>query len=317
MRKSILKTYLNKRTDVYHLVDQSYLSKFEEKQGAFMLMKYYEFYCSYCKEHNVKIQPIDRFLLNASKKKIKIIQVCCPYCGRIEMLIVQKKMSEIKKMQYCTKCGKKSTAEYVFLQLSSLIRMKEVHNAGFKALSKNHDKETMEIFEYDIMQTEIVELTCILEKILRDFYMDIAHIVYKTNQAEYIERLIEKSTNNDFMHFDKANNHYKKGLNINLHDKVSTECKKKLIDLVNLRNIIIHNNGFIDERFKKTETFRRISHMINGDLIFIKDGDVTKYLGSVLELLIAIEEEFDRSFKEQMNMLIANYYFNLGNNNLK
>lgn len=55
----------------------------------------------------------------------------------------------------------------------------------------------------------------------------------------------------------------------------------------------------------------------NGDLIFIKDGDVTKYLGSVLELLIAIEEEFDRSFKEQMNMLIANYYFNLGNNNLK
>ena len=140
--------------------------------------------------------------------------------------------------------------------------------------------------------------------------MDIAHIVYKTNKVEYIERLIEKSTNNDFMHFDKANNHYKKGLNINLQDKVSAECKKNLIDLVNLRNIIIHNNGFIDEKFKKTETFSRISHMINGNLVFIKDSDVDKYLGSTLELLLAIEEEFDRSFKEQMNMLIANYYFN-------
>lgn len=106
MRKSILKTYLNKRTDVYHLVNQSFLSKFEKKQGAFMLMRYYEFYCSYCKEHKIKIQPIDKFLLNASKKKIKIIQVCCPYCGRIEMLIEQKKMSEIKEMQYCGKCGK-------------------------------------------------------------------------------------------------------------------------------------------------------------------------------------------------------------------
>lgn len=190
MRKNILKTYLNKRTDVYHLVNQSYLSKFEEKQGAFMLMKYYEFYCSYCKEHKVKIEPIDRFLLNASKK-IKIIQVCCPYYGRIEMLIEQKNVGN-KKMQYCTKCGKKSTAEYIFLQISSLIRMQEVDNAGFQALSKNHDKETMEMFEYDIMQTEIVELTCVLEKILRDFYMDIAHIVYKTNQVEYIERLIEK-----------------------------------------------------------------------------------------------------------------------------
>lgn len=38
--------------------------------------------------------------------------------------------------------------------------------------------------------------------------------------------------------------------------------------------------------------------MINGNLIFIKDGDVAKYLGSVLELLIAIEGEFDRSFEE-------------------
>lgn len=311
MKKSILKSYLNKRTDVYHLVDEPYLSKFEEKQGAFMLMRYYEFYCSYCKEHNEKIQPIDRFLLNANKKKIKIIQVCCPYCGRIEMLIEQKKMSEIKKRQYCTGCGKKSTAEYVFFQISSLIRMKEVHNAGFQVLSKNYDQKVMEIFKYDIMQTEIVELTCILEKILRDFYMDIAHIVYKTNQIEYIERLIEKSTNNDFMHFDKANNHYKKGLNINLQNKISIECKKNLIDLVNLRNIIIHNNGFIDERFMKTETFKRISYMINGDMIFIKDSDVEKYLGSVLELLMVIEEEFDRNFKEQMNTLIANYYFNM------
>lgn len=310
MRKSTLKTYLNKKTDVYHLVDQSFVSKFEEKQGAFMLMIYYEFYSSYCKEHNVEVQPIDKFLLNASKKKVKIIQVCCPYCGRIEILIEQKKMSEIKQMQYCTKCGKKSTAEYIFLHLSSLIRMQVVHNAGFETLSKDHDKKTMEIFEYDIMQTEIVELTCILEKILRDFYMDISHIVYKTNQVEYIERLIEKNTNNDFMHFDKANNHYKKGLNINLQDKVSTECKKNLIDLVNIRNIIIHNNGFIDERFKKTETFNRVSHMIKGDLIFIKDVDVDKYVGSVSEILIAIEEEFDRCFKEQMNMLIANYYFN-------
>lgn len=310
MRKSTLKTYLNKKTDVYHLVDQSFVSKFEEKQGAFMLMIYYEFYCSYCKKHNVEFQPIDKFLLNASKKKVKIIQVCCPYCGRIEILIEQKKMSEINQMQYCTKCGKKSTAEYIFLHLSSLIRMQVVHNAGFETLSKDHDKKTMEIFEYDIMQTEIVELTCILEKILRDFYMDISHIVYRTNQVEYIERLIEKNTNNDFMHFDKANNHYKKGLNINLQDKVSTECKKNLIDLVNIRNIIIHNNGFIDERFKKTETFSRVSHMIKGDLIFIKDVDVDKYVGSVSEILIAIEEEFDRCFKKQMNMLIANYYFN-------
>lgn len=106
MRKSTLKTYLNKRTDVYHLVDQFYLSKFEEKQGNFMIMRYYEFYCSYCKEHNVKIQSIDRFLLNASRKKIKIIQVCCPYCGRIEILVEQKKCRKLKKCNTVLIVGK-------------------------------------------------------------------------------------------------------------------------------------------------------------------------------------------------------------------
>ena len=48
---------------------------------------------------------------------------------------------------------------------------------------------------------------------------------------------------------------------------------------------------------------------------------ILEYIGvfafAVSGALVAIEEEFDRSFKEQMNMLIANYYFNLGNNNLK
>ncbi|MGN0142904.1 MAG: hypothetical protein ACI4AD_11805 [Roseburia sp.] len=311
MAKNIINKYLEKTTDIYHLVDETFLTGFGREQGSFMLMKYYEFYCSYCNKHNQKILSIDKFLLNARKRKNKIIQVCCPYCGKISMEMRIEPYSKLKKeLQYCVECGKKSTAVNIFLQLSSLLRMQEVHNAGYSALVNKYSEEDMKIISYDIMQMELVELASILEKTLRDFYMDIAHIKYRSYGLEYIDVLIEKSTSNDFMNFDKANNHYKKGLNINLKDYVSCECKNNLVDLVNLRNTIIHNNGMIDSRFKKSETFLRVSDMVEGNLIFVKKDNINRYLGSVLELINAVEGEFDYIFNSQMNTLIANYYFN-------
>ena len=37
MSKSIVGKYLEKSTDIYHLVDENFLRGFGEKQGAFML----------------------------------------------------------------------------------------------------------------------------------------------------------------------------------------------------------------------------------------------------------------------------------------
>lgn len=54
MSKSIVGKYLEKSTDIYHLVDENFLRGFGEKQGAFMLMKYYEVYKEYCNKYHVK-----------------------------------------------------------------------------------------------------------------------------------------------------------------------------------------------------------------------------------------------------------------------
>lgn len=310
MSKSSIRKYLEKSTDVYHLVDENFLMGFDVKHRNFMVKKYYEIYKLYCDNHQMKALSIDNFLLNANRRKVKIIQVFCPYCGEVRVDIKMESISKIKSLQFCSKCGKKSTSINVFLQLSSLIRMQEVHKAGYEVLARSYNQEDMKIIAYDIMQMELVELASVLEKTLRDFYMDIVHIKYRSFGIEYIDFLIQKNTNNDFMNFDKANVHYKRGIGIDLKDKISPECRSNLIDLINLRNVIVHNNGFIDEKFKNTKTFSRVEDLIEGELIFINIEQIDKYLRSVLKIIITVEKIFHDIFSAEMNKLIADHYFN-------
>ena len=106
-----------------------------------MLMKYYEVYKEYCNKYHVKKLSIDKFILNARRRKIKLIQICCPYCGEIRIDIRTESFSKIKKqLQYCSKCGKKSTSINIFFQLSSLIRMQGVHRAGYSTFSSKYNR---------------------------------------------------------------------------------------------------------------------------------------------------------------------------------
>lgn len=310
MSKNIIQKYLNKPTDVYHLVDEKFINSFSESHCTFMLMYYYNFYCSFCNEHKIKVLPINTFLLNARKRKIKLIQVCCPYCGHIDLMIWNKPYSDFKSIKYCTRCGKCSTAENIFYQISALIRMQEVHRIGYNVLKNDYDTDAQRIISYDIWHMELVELTCILEVTLRDFYSNLIYLKYKNYVSGYINDIIDKSTNNDFMNVEKANIHYKKGLNINLKNLISESCWKSLIDLVQIRNTIVHNNGMIDDKFEKSSSFPRIKDSVEGKLIFVDTNMINGYLSNVLELFSKIEQVFDESYKAELPSLIANYYFN-------
>ena len=47
-----------------------------------------------------------------------------------------------------------------------------------------------------------------------------------------------------------------------------------LIDIVNLRNMMIHNNGSVDERFKSTHTYSRLSDRVDDKLLRLEDADI-------------------------------------------
>lgn len=310
MAKSILQKYLSKPTSVYHIVDKEFISRFSTTHGTFMLMYYYKFYCSFCNENKIKILPMNTFLLNARRRRIKLIQVCCPFCGNMDLMIWDKPYSDFKS-KYCSYCGKCSTAENIFLQISALIRMQQVHMAGYNALKNDYNESDLEIISYDIWHMELVELTCILEATLRDFYINLIYLKYKNYESSYIDDVIIRSTNNDFMNIEKANKHYKTGLDVNLKELISEDCWKSLIDLAQIRNTIIHNNGMVDDKFEKSPSFTHIKDNVEGKLIFVNTNMINNYLLCVLELFAKIEEVFDKLYKEELPSLIANYYFNL------
>ena len=156
----------------------------------------------------------------------------------------------------------------------------------------------------------MVQLTSILEVILRDFFEAFIHINYFGVNDNYISNVINKSTGNDFMKIDKANQHYKKSLNINLRSMIDDKTWFDLIDLVNIRNTIIHNNGMIDDKFKKTKTFQRIQDCICGDLIFLDEKEINNYLKQVTQIADIIGKAFEEKYSMLKYGLIANYYFN-------
>lgn len=112
------------------------------------------------------------------------------------------------------------------------------------------------------------------------------------------------------MNIEKANKHYKSGLDINLKELISDECLKSLIDLVQIRNTIVHNNGMIDGKFEKSSSFSGLEDTIEGKLIFVDNNMISIYLLSVLESFGEIEKVFDKFYIEELPSLIANYYFN-------
>lgn len=122
--------------------------------------------------------------------------------------------------------------------------------------------------------------------------------------------VINKSTGNDFMNIEKANNHYKRALDINLRSLFDDETWLDLLDLVNIRNTIVHNNGMVDSVFERTRTYQRVKNCISGNLIFLNKKNIQHYLNQVVKVANVIGESFEKRYDTLKYEMIANYYFN-------
>lgn len=300
----------NYTTDIYHLVDESFISRFDSLQSSFMKNYYYDFYKLYCIQNKRSPLSENDFFNNMRRRKIKLVQVCCPYCGNMKLFIIKGTLSDVSNLNYCTKCGKHSAAENAFFQFSRFIRIQQFHLSGLRKLKENHDINELKIMSYDIYQLELIALTSIVEVLLRDFFDSFVYLKYKNSRTPYLDSIIHKNTGNDFMKIDKANIHYKKALDIDLHIHITKECWDSLVDLVQIRNTLVHNNGLIDKKFRTSKTFFRIRNLIKGDLIFIDEQIINRYQKYVVELLSAITNLFNTQYQKQLHNLVSNYYFN-------
>ncbi len=108
----------NNTTDIYHLVDETFISRFNLLHASFMKNYYYTYYKSYCIQKKRTPLSESTFFTNMRRRKIKFIQICCPYCGNMNLSIVEGLLSAVKQLNYCTYCGKRSASENAFFQIS-------------------------------------------------------------------------------------------------------------------------------------------------------------------------------------------------------
>lgn len=306
--------------EIYTLVDEEYLSKFSYNHRKFMEEYYYKLYCKFCQLYERTPLSLEDFFKNMRRRRIQLYQLCCPYCGTIYVIPHDKKLHKSAGLNYCTHCGKGSTTDNIFTQISRFIRINSINRLGLKVAKETHSDTEEWVLAYDCYQMEIIELASIIEVVFRDYFealMFISNFNRNSHTNNYIVKTIKKENANDFMNVEKSNNIYKKAFNINIREKLDKDIWNDLIDIVSLRNMMVHNNGIVDEKFKKSATFDRYSDRVTGNLIRIEDSDIAKLLKSVITAVTDISDVFlDKYFLER-NSTVANFYFNNTDINFK
>ena len=295
---------------IYHIVDENFLNKFNSNQKIFMENLYYSYYLNYCKNNKINPKNKNTFFTNMRKQKIKLIQSMCPFCRKINLTISTEKIKEIQKYKYCTNCGKKSVYHNSLINLSRFIRIFTQNRIALDFMKKNNEEYDDETLTFDMYHLEIVELTSIIEVSLRDFFYLLVKLNYNLMENKYFLNVLDKYTGNDFMNIQKANNHYKKALNINLKELINDNSFNLLLDICSIRNVVIHNNGFIDENFLNSKSYKKYKNLIVGNMLFLNEEIIKDFYFAVTNLLEILETLFNQYFENNIHSLIVNYYFN-------
>ena len=300
------------KAEMYSLVDEDFLAEFQENHAVFMKAYYYDYYRVVCMHIKRKPLSAENFFHNMHRRRFQLFQLCCPYCGAIEVVVLDKRLQGKQELNYCGRCGRGSAFSNMMNQMNRFLRISRVNKIGLNVLKeKNPEKEDW-IIGYDCYQMEVIELASIIEVILRDYFEALYFVESLSIRNEYIDRIVKKDTGNDFMNIEKASKIYKKAFGIDIKKKLEEDVWEDLIDIVNLRNMMVHNNGFIDQHFRTTSTYDRLKRRTNGNLLMLEADDIQKYLRSVTCAVVDVSNLFLERYYNERNTVIANYYFNKG-----
>ncbi len=296
--------------EVYVLVDEEYMSNFTGRHLEFMKEFYYKAYVEFCFHCKRKTLTMDEFYSNMRRRRIQLHQLCCPYCGSILLMIRDKKISGTAGYNYCPNCGRASAVENIKQQVSRFIRIHGINRVGLKEFRKTHEDAEEWLLAYDCYQMELISLASIIEVVLRGYFEALLFINNLGIRNSYIKQIVQKHTGNDFMNIEKANNDFKKAYGIDIKGSLDKAIWLDFLDVVTLRNMMIHNNGRVDERFMTTSTYKRNKEKVIDNLYKLEDTDIAKYLESVILGIADISNLFLKHYYELRCKVIANYYFN-------
>ncbi|MFA5585718.1 MAG: hypothetical protein WDA02_04135 [Saccharofermentanales bacterium] len=272
---------------------------------------YFSKYLSYCLQTERKSLEKEQLFSNMRRRKVKIVQVFCPQCTQIGLFIFEGPLSRTKSLNYCTSCGYHSALRNALSQLHRIARIRNFNSMALTSLKERFDESTIGALRADAYHLEVIALTSIMEVILRDFFNSLTYLKYAYSRHEYFDLIANESTRNDFMNISKANKHYKRALDIDLRRLIDTDDWLLLMDMTEIRNILIHNNGYVDNKFKKGTGYSRSRHLIKNNYVVLDSNTIDTFEKVILKITSAIINTFNSHFEERLHSCIANHYFNL------
>lgn len=299
-----------KNNEIYIKVDKEFLDEFDKNHLPFMKNYYYEFYKQYCNSIGRKPLSKKEFYTNMHYRRIQLHQLCCPYCGSIVTICQDKQISESGNYNYCFNCGKESVVELIKNKANKFYNLFKTIEIGLEKRKELFPDTDEWILAYELYQVEIVELASIIEVVFRDYFEALLFVEKNGIDDQFIKKIIKKHTGNDFMNIEKANENYKKAFGIDLKSTLDVDVWVALEDIVNLRNMIVHNDGMVDAHFKSTKTFHRNESNIIGDLYKLEKNIIIDYFNKLLIAMADISNVFLSRYKLSVNSTIALYYFN-------
>ena len=123
------------------------------------------------------------------RHKVKLVQICCPYCGNMNIWILEGTISLGDSLNYCTSCGKKSASDNAFFQISRLIRIRHFHQSGLEKLKESSSEKDLKLLSYDIYQLELIEITSIIEVSLREFFVCLVYLTFQNDSVKIFSQI--------------------------------------------------------------------------------------------------------------------------------
>ena len=307
MKKNIFDQFPN---EIYSMVDEKYISQFDKAHQAFMKEQYYNYYLAFCHANNRKPLGFAQFFSNMHRRRIKIYQLCCPYCGSTVMMIHDNRVMGKGGFNYCPHCGRGSVLENMVKNFYYYTSMHSFHKTSINMITKDDPTTNLDFEKRNCARVELIELVTIIEVTLKEYFDALLNLNNISVTESYINKLIQKSLGNDFMNIEKANEHFKKAFNIDIKKLLPVCIWNDFVDIVHIRNIMIHKNGRVDKRFKATPTYMIVKKYVDGDYYLLKFEDVDYYYESIVRGLIDITNNFLSYYYSSRSRVIANYYFN-------
>lgn len=286
---------------LYELIDEDFIQKLIPSAREIALKHLFDYY----KMLSQKIIGVCRynendFLVNANRRKIKLNQCYCPYCGSIYIIPILGKKKVAANLNYCAHCGKRPISVAFNEEMHKFIR---IHYFTKKLEEHVEDKLHLN----DFYHIQISTLASIIECYLRDSYISLLSMKHYTPKVEIRDR-ISKEIKNDFLNPTKAQQHFKKNLGIDFKELIGENNFHGLEEISALRNVIVHNNGLADLTFLKNPISNRIGTYRLGELIVIDESVILNYYEIVKASFNILGKEFDKINVEFRYRNLSLYY---------